>query len=170
MPPEGPDPAHASMEEIVAAQLFVLRAVYGAFINASVLYAGVLWFVIQDRPPAEGQGLLLVALSVAGVAVSLASFLIRPVLHSPRRIGKAWREGGDARALRSVVGGYIVTWAVADTCAVVGLVLGILTAHPFAYVLIVLGAALIIAHPASQQRVADILGAAERELTRTGGL
>lgn len=170
-PPSQPADPDADFRERLRTQLLTLRMVWMAMIQTSVLYAGVLWFVTHETAPtpAAEAGPVLAALVLGGLAVSAASYVVRPLLLGGRRIGMALSSGGDAAAMGAVTSGFIVTWAVADAAAVAGLVVGILTARPLpSYGLIAGGAAFIIAHAPAQRTIAAIFDDAQREIDRGG--
>jgi hypothetical protein len=128
--PNQNDPANVEL------RLRTMRILWIALLMSIPIYFVFTFFLERRAEPAPNRTLSL-ALLIAGVSTTLISFLIKSTL---------LKKAAQQQQVTMVQQGYIVTWAITEVAALLGMLDFFATANPYCYVLFIIAALGMLLH------------------------
>jgi hypothetical protein len=124
------------MKEDIEPRIRTLRTLWAAMSMSIVVYYVLTFFVSrpEDREPNETVFLVLLA---AAVTTTLVSFLVK---------NKLLNQAVERQQVQLVQQGYIVTWALTEVAALMGLLDFFASRNRYYYVLFIIGAIGMLLH------------------------
>jgi len=122
-----------------------LRTLWAALLMSIILYYVLTLFIGEARNAQPNNAASLVLL-VVGLSATLLSFLIK---------GRFLKQSVERQQLQLVQTGYIVTWAITEVAALLGLLDFFLTGNRYYFLLFIIAAGVQLLHFPKKQHVVD---------------
>ena len=136
-----------------APQLLIsARLIQGGLMLSTIVYGVVVYTVASsfESAPSDPDGLRML-LSIAGLGACFIASIANRVLLKPERVVN--RRHPDETRGRVLIG-FLITWALAEVCAICGFILAFMLGDPSLYVNFgVIAFLTILAHPVTAGRL-----------------